>query len=138
MKHLLFAVILVTSLTRCSNNDDDMKTDIISGTWSISNISGGFAGINDDYASGIITWTFSATTSKLQVVNNNGLAGIIYDGLPTGTYDYTILGTEKESFLSINGQEFAGIIVSEGQLVLDQNKMSSGSGADGFVLRFNP
>lgn len=138
MKQALFTLIIFLFLTTCTNTDNSMKTDILSGTWNVVNISGGFVGINDDYDSGIITWTFVAANSKLLVENNNGLAGTIYDGIPTGEYDYEILIQENETFLVINSQEFAGIIISDGQLVLDQNKMSTGSGADGFILRFNP
>ena len=136
MKHLIVALIFVSSFTRCSNADDDMKSDILNGAWEVANISGGFAGIDDDYAPGTITWTFTSATSKLHIVNNNDLASIIYDGLPTGEYDYAVLKVEKELFLNIKGQEFAAITVLNGQLILDQNKTTTGTGADGFVLRF--
>ena len=136
MKSSIASLIFILLFTKCSNTDDGIKPDVLNGVWQVENISGGFAGINDDYETGTITWTFTTATSKLQVVNNNGLAGIIYDGLPTEEYGYSILEVEKELFLHINGQEFAGITLLNGQLILDQNKTTSGTGADGFVLRF--
>ena len=37
-------------------------------------------------------------------------------------------------YLQINDKEIGGIVVDKSQLVLDQNKTSMGSGADGFAM----
>ncbi len=142
MKQSILALVFVGFLTLvgCSTTDNAPapKEDILSGSWEVQNISGGFAGINDDYEAGIITWTFTTPTSKLEIINNNDKAGIIYDGLVSGEYDYSILTVSNKQYLEINGQEFAGISISNGQLLLDQNQISTGTGADGFQLLFTP
>ncbi|MCL6265846.1 hypothetical protein [Flagellimonas myxillae] len=136
MKHLLFVVLFGIVLFGCSNSQTGEKTDILSGAWQITNISGGFAGINDDYEPSTIVWSFNATTSQVLVTNNNTQDGILYDGLSSGSYPYSLLINEGKQFLEIDGQEFAGINRTNVALVLDQNQTTSGSGADGFVLRF--
>ena len=133
MKIWICTVILTIGLLACSGGDDVAQKDIVAGTWNVQNISGGFAGINDDYATGTITWTFNDTSKTLQVTNNNE-ADVIYDGLPTGQYNYSILSMENELFLTINGQESFGIAVFNQQLLLDENKKTTGTGADGFQI----
>ncbi|MCK5442788.1 MAG: hypothetical protein KAJ23_12935, partial [Maribacter sp.] len=71
--------------------------------------------------------------SKLTVINNN-TANTLYDGLDTGEYPYSILTKNKVLYLLINGQEFGGITLSQNELTLNQNELSTGSGADGFVV----
>lgn len=135
MKNILIALFTLLYLSNCSQTDDNEKKDVLEGSWNLTTISGGFAGIDDDYPAGDIVWTFVSSESKLEI-NNNNTANTLYDGLPTGEYIYTLLTVDNELFLKINGDEFAGIILSENRLTLDQNRSSSGSGADGFVLLF--
>ncbi|MCP4976194.1 MAG: hypothetical protein GY931_08540 [Maribacter sp.] len=129
---ILFVFSILTLLVGCSTNDD-MEKDPIDGVWEVRNISGGFAGINDDYPTGIILWSFNGQQSKLTVTNNN-IANTIYDGFESGEYPYSILQKDKVLYLEIDGQEFGGMVISQNELVIDQNITSSGGGADGFVL----
>ncbi len=137
VEKFIITILCFITLTACSNSDNEPKDDILSGIWNVQNISGGFVGMNQDFEEETITWTFNASDSKLTVVNNNVLVDVIYDGLDSGSYPYSIIEVDDESFLEINGQEFAGISFANSQLLLDQNKMSTGTGADGFVLLFN-
>lgn len=138
MEKFIVTILCFITLTACSNSDNEPKDDILSGVWNVKNISGGFVGMNQTFENETITWTFNSADSKLNVVNDNILVDVIYDGLDTGSYSYSIIKIDDESFLEINGQEFAGISFTNGQLQLDQNKISTGSGADGFVLLFTP
>jgi hypothetical protein len=132
-KNLMFIFLSVLFVTvSCSDTNDDIK-DPIDGEWHVANISGGFAGINDDYAHGAIIWNFDSQTSKLTVANNN-TANTLYDGLDSGEYPYSILTKNKVLYLLINGQEFGGITLSQNELSFNQNELSTGSGADGFVV----
>lgn len=135
MKNILIALFTLLYLSNCSQTDDNSKKDVLEGSWNLSKISGGFAGIDEDYPDGNIVWTFVSSESQLEI-NNNNTANTLYDGLPTGEYIYTLLTVDNELFLEINGDEFAGILLSGDRLTLDQNRSSSGSGADGFVLQF--
>ncbi|MFD2098534.1 hypothetical protein [Flagellimonas iocasae] len=137
MKHLLIIFIFGIVLSNCDNGDDTTKKDALTGTWNVQHIGGGFAGIDNDYESGVIVWTFSAENGTLTVENNNE-ADVIYDGFPTGSYSYSILTVEGEQFLEIDGQEQFGIVRSNGQVLLDANKTSTGTGADGFQIVLVP
>ncbi|PWL38820.1 hypothetical protein DKG77_11300 [Flagellimonas aquimarina] len=136
MERFIITILCFIALTACSNTDNESKEDILSGVWNVQNISGGFVGMDQDFEEETITWTFNADNSTLTVVNNNVLVDVIYDGLDTGSYPYTIIEVDNERFLEIDGQEFGGILFTNGQLLLDQNKISTGSGADGFILLF--
>ena len=129
---ILFILSVFTLLVSCSSNDG-IENDPIDGLWDVHNISGGFAGINDDYMRGAIIWSFDTQTSNLTITNNN-TANTIYDGFESGKYPYSILRTDKMLYLQINGQEFGGVIISQNELVINQNITSTGSGADGFVI----
>ena len=132
---ILFVLSAFIVLIGCNSNDD-IEKDPFDGVWDVSNISGGFAGINDDYPHGIITWSFDGQNSKLTVANNNA-NNTIYDGFESGKYPYSILAIDKTLYLEINGQEFGGVVISQNELVIDQNITSTGSGADGFVILLN-
>lgn len=132
-KSLMFIFLSLLLVTvSCSDTNDDIN-DPLDGEWHVANISGGLAGINDDYAHGTIIWNFNSQTSKLTVANNN-TANTLYDGLESGEYPYSILTKNKVLYLLIDGQEFGGITLSQNRLTFNQNKLSSGSGADGFIL----
>ena len=129
---VLFVLITITLLVGCGSNDGTEK-DPIDGVWDVSNISGGFAGINDDYPQGTILWSFDAQNSNLTITNNN-TTNTLYDGFESGEYAYTILHKNKTLYLQVNGQEFGGVVISQNELVINQNITSTGSGADGFVI----
>ncbi len=129
---MLYVFSTVLLLVGCNTSDDTGK-DPINGVWDLRNISGGFAGINDDYPPGIITWSFSKKNSVLTVINNNG-TNTIYDGFESGKYPYSILQIDKVLYLEIDGNEFGGLVISQNELVIDQNICVSGNGVDGFVL----
>ena len=128
----LFLLSACTLWGGCSS-DKDSEKDPIDGIWDVSNISGGFAGINDDYPPGIISWSFNTMNSKLTIVNNN-TTNTIYDGFESGEYPYAVVHIDKTLYLEINGQEFGGVVISQNELIIDQNMISTGSGADGFVV----
>ena len=110
MKHILLYLFIGVFLINCSDNDDKDNEGILHGSWSVTNISGGFVGMNQDFQSGEIIWTFDSSNATLQVANNNFNADVIYDGLDTGTYSYSILQKGEDKFLRIDGNEFGGII----------------------------
>lgn len=138
MEKLTILIICFITLSACSDSYDDPKVDILSGVWNVQNISGGLVGMDQDFESGTITWTFNTATSSVTVVNNNVLADVIYDGLNSGTYPYSILEVEDQNFLVIDDQEFAGISFANELLFLNQNEMSTSSGADGFSILLAP
>ncbi len=116
-----------------SCNDDSPQASTINGTWNLKNISGGLAGINDDYNQGIIKWIFDSHALTLTVENNNS-QNTIYDGFESGIYSYSVLESGDNSYLIVEDTEFGGYTLTENNLMIDQNKTSTGSGADGFII----
>ncbi len=118
----------------CNLNDDNSQMDLIV-PWNLINVSGGFAGIDDDYEPNIIVWKFNDQTTTLTVENNN-LQNNIYDGLATGIYNYTIIESNNRFYIDIEGTEFGEYNITGTNLIIDGNSFSHGNGADGFILTF--
>jgi hypothetical protein len=139
MNTTLFCMLLMAACDKNQDNEGSATlltgayASAMEGNWNVSNVSGGFAGINDDFESGLIRWNFDSGSLELHIVNNE-TSESLYDGYPTGTYGYSILEQEEEAYLFIEGQEFANISLSGGKLALDGNIRSEGSGADFFIL----
>ncbi|MBC8767395.1 hypothetical protein H4O18_05270 [Arenibacter sp. BSSL-BM3] len=120
-------------LLGCTTENGHGNDDLVRGSWNLTNVSGGFAGVDDDFEKGKIVWKFDAKGGTLMVVNNDE-SNSIYNGLSTGTYTYSVLQEKDKYYLLVNDKEMGGILVEETKLLLDQNSSTSGSGADGFIL----
>lgn len=81
---------------------------------------------------GTITWNFNQDNLDLKV-NNTYATTAIYDGLPSGTYDYELL-TPTDEIASVTINTFSSIILTlmSSQLILDEDVA-----ADGFLLTFS-
>ena len=128
---LFFGLIFV--FTGCSTDNAHEKNDKLGGTWSLINVSGGFAGIDEDFEKEAIVWKFDTKDGTLIVANNDG-SNAINNGLPTGTYTYSVLQEKDLFYLEVNDKEIGEIVIDKSQLVLDQNSTTMGNGADGFVM----
>ena len=134
MKTTFYVFILALLSVSCNNNDDSMQNPdtTLDGSWSLVNVSGGFAGVNDDFEVGIITWDFNQDNLELTVTNTN-TANVIFDGLPSGAYNYVFLTTTGEDVsLVINSISYDLTTLSSSELVLDE-----GVAADGFLLTYS-
>lgn len=138
MKTRILTLVLVLGVfifTSCDSDDDTAPMDPIHGIWNLVNVSGGFAGINEDYESGSITWSFNSQDLTITVQNNTGQINL-FSGYVTGTYPYAIIEANENVYLVINNTEFGSYIVSDTSLNINQNEFSFGTGADGFFLQF--
>ena len=129
---LFFGLLL---LTGCTEEADIVPQDqSLNGTWNLKNLSGGFAGINENYSNGTITWTFNSQNQNIVIVNNNEASTqFIY---ASGTYNYSIIEINNQKYLQIDNGEYGGLNISNNNLVIDQDIISNGVGADGFILNF--
>jgi len=91
--------------------------------WNLVNINGGLAGVNTDFPVGSIIWEFDA--AKVNVTNNNPLMGSMYDGLGTGTYDYSIQDLNGFKTLKVDKQELGTVYIQGNKLVTDQRAAGS-------------
>lgn len=129
--NLFFTLLTVIMLSGCSN-DSGSNTDAVEGQWKLINVSGTFAGIDNDFEPGLITWDFNPITQTVSIVNNNTDPNV-WDVFDTGVYNYQIVDNPEFScgeIIKIDGIEMGCFSVSENEFVIDQ------SIADGFRLQF--
>lgn len=137
LKALLLTLFLgVGLLISCTKNDTNIlpTEELLNETWNLKNLSGGFAGLNENYSRGTITWTFNPQTQTI-IINNTVPArkSFVFD---SGTYDYSVIEINNQKYLKIENAEYGGLTITSDSLIIDQNQLSYGVGADGFILRF--
>lgn len=130
MKSTILFLLLIVTLTSCSNDDtpiliNDPNSE--ESSWTMTNIYGGFAGIDDDYESGEIIWNFDKEAQVLTVDNSIGDDAPITSGLDSGNYDYHVESEEEIDYLFIDGYNSGEYTVDSDTLIIDQD-----AGADGF------
>lgn len=95
----------------------------INGDWSLTKITGGFAGINESF-SGTVHYNFNSSNNALTVNNNYIGTSIINKGLPTGSYSFSLSGIDD---ININSQN-AKYTITENTLYIDENLAADGFG----------
>lgn len=128
---LPLTLLLLFFLSGCSN-DSNPNTDTVQGQWKLINVSGTFAGIDNDFEPGLITWDFNPTTQTVTVVNNNTDTNK-WDIFETGVYNYLIVDSPDfpcGEIIKIDGIEMGCFSVAGNEFVIDQ------SIADGFRVQF--
>ncbi|WMI68840.1 hypothetical protein [Mangrovimonas sp. YM274] len=129
---LLIALLFFSSLYSCCNSDDDnANTNNLEGSWNLVRVTGGFAGVDDEFEPGLIIWDFNTSNTTITVTNNH-TENTIYDGLPTGTYNYNLSTTEEGEYITVENMLNGQLNISGNQMTLDDNVT-----ADGFLLSFN-
>ncbi|WP_264520784.1 hypothetical protein [Flavobacterium sp. N1994] len=132
MKKLIsfFGVFFLFLFVSCNSNSN-ATTDPIQGQWKLVNVSGTFAGINNNFTVGMITWDFNPITQTVTVTNNNTDPNL-WDVLETGVYPYHFVNNPESpcgQSIDINGSAYGCYSISNNTLVIDQ------SIADGFAIR---
>ncbi|RKS01823.1 hypothetical protein [Flavobacterium sp. 102] len=131
MKSILSLTILLLILLSGCSNDSNPNSDAVQGQWKLINVSGTFAGIDNNFAPGLITWNFNPTTQTVTVVNNNTDPDK-WDVFETGVYNYLIIDNPEfpcGEIIKIDGIEMGCFSVTDNEFVIDQ------SIADGFRLK---
>jgi len=134
MKTTFYILVLMLFTLSCNSDDDTQQNSepTLDGSWSLVNVTGGLAGVDDDFEIGLIIWDFNQDNLELTVTNNNTV-NVIYDGFPTGTYDYEIFTeTNGEMSVVINTVSYRVTNLTSSQLVIDEGVV-----ADGFLLLFS-
>lgn len=121
------------SLDNGNNNESGTITIVF---WHLTNTIGGLAGIDDQFDLDTVIWSFNEVNGTLSIQNNN-TNDTKQDGLPSGTYSFSVSLNSGNYFLYIDGAEFGSCSISDTELTIDQNITTSGSGADSFIYTFN-
>ena len=133
---LLIVLCCAFVFTNCSLSNDSETPQNYKKSWHLINVSGGFAGVNENFELETIIWSFDEPTAKLTVVNNNS-DDTIQDGLASGAYDYSIdIAEDGKSYITIDANELGLLTVNQTGMFIDENMMSTGTGADGFIYSF--
>ncbi|MBR9913440.1 MAG: hypothetical protein GYB32_01225 [Algicola sp.] len=126
-------ILLYCLLTLSCNSDDDAAVVIeptLDGQWSLTNISGGLVGLDQDFEEGTIVWDFDTENEQVMITNNSD-SEMVYSGLNSGTYDYSVSSTETSTVISVDFLNLEIMTLTANQLVLDD-----GIAFDGFLLTF--
>lgn len=135
-KNILIVKCSIFAFLNCSvNNDRSINSDNVKYLWHLINVSGRIAGIDEQFELGTIVWEFNEDTSTLTVTNNNENSNV-ENGLDTGTYEFSVLNVDNKTYLVINSNEIGSFEISQNILTINQNEMSNGTGADGFIYTF--
>ena len=127
MKKVFLILICGMLLISCSTNNNLS----IEQKFYLVNISGGFAGVNENFDKGQIIWTFNEQNSTLNIEKNTNES---FSGLDEGIYSYSIDNINNQLFLHIDENELGGVSTYENGMIIDENMRSTGSGADGFIM----
>ncbi|WP_343637650.1 hypothetical protein [Fluviicola sp.] len=135
--HSAFLLLLTFTFTACQKETRPTTTSstpksTIDGKWYLMRIHGGISGANETHAAGDISWSFNTSTGTLTV--NNTVGNSTYYYLPSGTYPFQQISNANGNYLVIDANELGQFVFSGNQLLIDENKKSTGEGACGFYL----
>ncbi len=130
-------LLMLGSFTACKKEinhttKSDSTKSAIDGKWNLMRIHGGITGANETHSVGEIEWTFSTQNATLTVNNTAGNSTYYY--LPSGTYTFQQISGSTGNYLVIDANELGQIVYSGNQLLIDENKKSTGEGACGFYF----
>ena len=130
MKTLRFfmTIFMLTALMSCSNDDDNNPQSTNPDVWNLTQVVGGFAGVDQTIPAGLVQWTFNSDTGMLVVVNNN-TDDMIFDFFDSGTYPYSTQNDGAVDIITIDGIEFGVYTETHNEVTIDQQV------ADGFLIR---
>lgn len=135
-KSILIVLSCFFIFSNCSvNNSDSTPTQKVEYLWHLVNVTGGFSGIDEQFSVDTVVWVFNEDAKILTVENNND-DDSIEDGLDTGTYNYSVLAIDNITYLIVDDNELGSFTSDFETLTINQNIISTGSGADGFIYEF--
>ena len=130
--YFYFLALMLLTLSCKSDDDADQNLNpTLIGSWSLVNVSGGFAGVDDDFNDGVILWNFTNNPSEITITNTN-TTEVVHSGYPSGAYSYEIETTPNDTIVVIENTDLRIISLTTNQLILDEGVVS-----DGFQYTFN-
>ncbi|WP_378174963.1 hypothetical protein [Aquimarina sp. SS2-1] len=127
----LYILLLSVMILSCSTDDDTNNRSLgLQGEWNLVNIIGGFEGVDQDFEKGTIIWDFNETDGTITVTNNSTITDV-YNGLPSGTYVYSVMDSGGSDELIVNDINLGTFTVTSIYLtIIPQFR-------DGFEIRFD-
>ncbi len=135
-KIVIIALSCFFVLSSCSTNDSNSGTpQKVRYLWHLISVTGGVAGVDEQFSLNTVVWAFDDATKTL-VVDNKNTDDTIEDGLDSGSYGYTVADIDGNTYLTVEGNEFGSFEISQNILTINQNLKSTGSGTDGFIYSY--
>lgn len=128
MKKATFILISIFLISSCTS-DNNM---IITEKFNLINVSGGFAGVNENFNEGEIIWTFNTQNETLTIEKNIQNA---FSGLGEGNYSYSFKNIEEKRYFYLNNTEIGSVTNEVDRMIINENELSTGIGADGFIFQ---
>ncbi|EZH75520.1 hypothetical protein ATO12_01690 [Aquimarina atlantica] len=125
MKHFIYVVFLFV-IIGCSGDDDGnpvnppSNSSGLTGIWHLVNVTGGFAGINDNFEKGVIVWDFDDTKKRVEVTNNNAANSSTEDLFPTGVYTFSIVTINGNKELIVNERNLGNFEITTNEFIVDE------------------
>lgn len=122
LKALFYCIIAIAAFS-CS---DDPEGNSLNGSWKLTNASV-TDGLSLEYENGEVLWTFNESAKILKVQNNIMTTGPenIFSGLPSGTYDYSVITEDNISHLYVEGTEQGAYAATGANLVISTEANNS-------------
>lgn len=116
--------VLTFAIQSCST---DEPTQTLEGTWRLKNATAP-EGASIEYNDGEVTWKFDVDTYKLYVQNNIQTLGPenIFSGLPTGTYNFSVVEGEGKKTLYVEGIQEGIFAYTTENLVINSDEDAEG------------
>lgn len=135
-KNILIALSCFFVLSNCSTNNEESTTpDEVAFLWHLVGVTGGIAGIDEQFDVNTIVWNFDDVNQTL-VIDNKNTDDSLEDSLDSGTYAFSVLSEGSLTYLLVDGTEIGSFEINSNSLTIDQNFTSSGTVTDGFIYTF--
>lgn len=128
MKKLILIFFSLMVFTACSEERMSPQE-----SYSLIKVSGGFAGVDENYQPGDIIWTLNDQNGTLTVEKNISES---FTGINEGVYSYYIEIIDDKLYFNIDSLQTGGLSLFQNKMIIDENLSSEGSRADGFIYRF--
>ncbi len=124
----LFSLLFVFLLCSCPAPNNNSAID---GSWNLVKLSGGLAGLDCDYAKGLILWTFENNNFSTENTNSaSDICASVAKSMDAGTY--SVEEHEKAFYLKINANYLGKITIVGNSLTIDGTNRPNGTVADAF------
>lgn len=138
MKKILLPAIAALCYISCSDSDDSSPQESLAGDYTLVNVSGSIAGVNNNFDPGVIRWHIDGENQSLAVINNfDDNNGSIEDFMETGSYTFEATADETAGqcpykYLADENDLGCLSVAEDGTLTFTQPY------ADGYILTLKP
>lgn len=129
---LILSILACFSIFSCTSNKD--FNEDFQDSWSLTNVSGGIAGLNCDYELDVIVWSISQ--ALIEVTNNSTPNGLCDNTFPESA-SYNILENGGDHYLNYNDSPYGLINIEGDNMTINGTFNPDGEVSDAFTYQFS-